>query len=186
MQTVSRQTDIFDDRATFDIKEIAHALSLICRFNGHTIRHYSVAEHSLLVASEIERCGHSVEAQLAGLLHDVAEAYIGDFVSPLKYQMSIGGVSVEWFEKDLRTRILSSLGLKDFFSDRSYADIVDMADVALLQAELRDLFAPSRNSKRARCRVPKDKPCWTMEVEFQFFGEYKRLTRECRRMRSCK
>lgn len=63
--------------------DIAHALSRLCRFNGHTRAHYSVAQHSMIVASLVP-----VEHQLAALLHDAAEAYIGDMTRPLKAVMS--------------------------------------------------------------------------------------------------
>lgn len=64
--------------------DIAHALSLVCRFNGHCAFHYSVGQHSLLVASILQRQGRPAEELLAGLLHDAAEAYIADLTSPLK------------------------------------------------------------------------------------------------------
>lgn len=64
--------------------DLAHALSLVCRFNGHCAHHYSVAQHSLLVAYIIEKEGGTPEEQLAGLLHDGTEAYISDLTRPLK------------------------------------------------------------------------------------------------------
>jgi 5'-deoxynucleotidase YfbR-like HD superfamily hydrolase len=62
--------------------DIAHALSRLCRFNGHTRAHYSVAQHSLIVASLVP-----AEHQLVALLHDATEAYIGDMTRPLKAVM---------------------------------------------------------------------------------------------------
>ena len=70
-----------------DIRDIAHALSHLCRFTGHTNMFYSVAQHSLLVAEKMQ--GGAAE-KLAGLLHDAAEAYTNDLASPLKRYMSEG------------------------------------------------------------------------------------------------
>lgn len=66
------------------VSDIVHALSLVCRFTGHCAFHYSVAQHSLLVASILERNGHSPEEQLYGLVHDTSEAYVNDLTRPLK------------------------------------------------------------------------------------------------------
>lgn len=77
-----RQFSYLDPRPhMIDICDIAHALSQICRFNGHTSLFYSVAQHSLLVADKM--IGSAGE-RLAGLLHDAAEAYVCDIPSPLK------------------------------------------------------------------------------------------------------
>lgn len=70
--------------AALSLDDIAHALANICRFQGHTRRHYSVAEHSLYVADLLSLWGHGSPTILAGLMHDASEAYIADLTSPLK------------------------------------------------------------------------------------------------------
>ncbi len=65
-----------------DPADIAHALSLQCRYNGHVDRFYSVAEHCVLLSRVV-----SPENAAWALLHDATEAYVGDMIRPLKRSM---------------------------------------------------------------------------------------------------
>ena len=67
-----------------DIRDIAHALSLICRANGHFKHFYSVAQHSIACAAEACARGCSLEVTLGCLLHDASEAYLCDVTRPVK------------------------------------------------------------------------------------------------------
>ena len=67
-----------------DIRDIAHALSMMTRANGHFIEFYSVARHSVNCALEATARGYSKRVALFCLLHDSAESYIGDMTRPLK------------------------------------------------------------------------------------------------------
>lgn len=66
------------------IEDIAHALSVICRFGGHTQEFYSVAQHSCLVADLVATKTQDKLTLLTALLHDAAEAYTGDVIRPIK------------------------------------------------------------------------------------------------------
>lgn len=70
------------DPADIDPRDIAHALSLLCRYNGHCKYFYSVAEHCVLISEYIPE-----EFALWALLHDATEAYVGDMIRPLKSSM---------------------------------------------------------------------------------------------------
>jgi hypothetical protein len=88
------------DTISFD--DIAHALAMTCRYGGHIKKFYSVAEHCVLVTRlvkwmlEHDDTPHSADykrVQMANaLLHDAAEAYLGDVVAPLKYALREGAI----------------------------------------------------------------------------------------------
>lgn len=66
------------------IEDIAHALSLICRYAGHCISLESVAEHCVLISDAIIAAGGSEHDALMGLMHDSPEAYVIDLARPIK------------------------------------------------------------------------------------------------------
>lgn len=85
MQTSQgRQFWPLDPRADeIDIRDIAGALSKLCRYGGQCLRFYSVAEHCVHVAK------HAPEGlELAALMHDASEAYLSDVIRPIKSHLS--------------------------------------------------------------------------------------------------
>lgn len=113
------------------IEDIGSALSMICRFNGHTREFYSVAEHSVHVSGICEAEGR--EAALWGLLHDAAEAYLGDVTSPLKRAPWMAGYQMH--EAELQRRIWEHFGLTG-----PVPPIVREADRRMLVTEMRELL----------------------------------------------
>lgn len=108
------------------IEDIAHALSLTCRFGGHAKRFYSVAEHSVYVSILCQD-----KNKMAGLLHDASEAYIGDVVSPLKSVLP----QYKDIERDIMMFIADRFGFEFPLSED-----VHNCDLAQLGSEARELF----------------------------------------------
>ena len=67
------------ENSNYPIEDIAHALSLNCRFGGHIKQFYSVAEHSVIVSRLVDP-----EFAFAGLMHDSSEAFLCDVPRPIK------------------------------------------------------------------------------------------------------
>jgi len=89
------------------LSDIAHALSLICRYGGHCREHYSVAQHSCLLSNDLQ----SIDRRLAttALLHDASEAYIGDIIKDVKHSNRVQGLVQ--LETEVQTVIYRRFGL---------------------------------------------------------------------------
>jgi hypothetical protein len=120
------------DPSKVAIEDIAHHLALQCRFAGGVERFYSVAQHSFLVAEVV-----GLELGLVGLLHDAAEAYVQDFVRPLK--RTVLGAAYRELEHGWALAIGEAFGLGAELAD--LPPEVKLADNVLLATEARDLFA---------------------------------------------
>ena len=70
-----------------DIRDVAHALSMLCRANGHFRTFYSVGQHSINCMREAKARGENRRVQLACLLHDASEAYLSDVTRPVKAEL---------------------------------------------------------------------------------------------------
>lgn len=131
--TLSGQGFVFEhpDPEAIVIEDIAHALSHICRYTGHTREFYSVAEHSIRVSKMVEEKYGRAYA-LEGLMHDASEAYITDVSKPLKMLL---GEPYKRLETIAMGVIASKFG---FRAEKS--EPVAYCDGALYLAERRDLF----------------------------------------------
>lgn len=116
-----------DDTRGLDIESIAHALACTPRFRGHTYAPCSVAQHSVYVS---RYC--APEDALWGLLHDAAEAYLGDVASPAKRRLLPDFCREE--EKILK-RVARYYGLPS-----EIPASVHKADAILCATEARDLM----------------------------------------------
>lgn len=130
------------------LEDIAHALSMKCRWTGHVRTFYSVAEHSVRVARLLNDQGFDARVQLAGLLHDATEAYLPDVASPIKGAVILAdltkpGEFARTFtahEDLLLTAICKGLGVQGVDCTCLCAAEVRRADLTLLVTEARDLM----------------------------------------------
>ncbi len=105
----------------FDICEIAFALSNLCRFGGHCRPFYSVAQHCVIVSQDVPP-----EDAMAGLLHDAAEAFLGDITKPLKTLLP----EYKKLETRVEKAIFAFYGLPEILPES-----VKKADLAALATE---------------------------------------------------
>jgi 5'-deoxynucleotidase YfbR-like HD superfamily hydrolase len=113
-----------------DPADIARALSNLCRFGGHSKAFYSVAQHSVIVCDLLEQRGATPDELMAALLHDAAEAYLGDLPHPLKHRSELGA-AFRVAEKRLEAVIADRFALPDA------AARIKPLDKALLATERR-------------------------------------------------
>lgn len=126
----------------FNVLSIAWSLAQINRFNGHCIRPYSVAEHSLLVCEIAEReLGVDIFGQLGALMHDAHEAFSGDMHSPGKH--AIGDCWLGW-ESHWARHTHSAFAIVAI--SKVHAAHIHCADLIALATERRDLVSPLAQS----------------------------------------
>ena len=109
------------------IEDIAHALSMLCRANGHFKSFYSVGQHCINCAEEAAARGYSAKVQLGCLLHDGSEAYLSDVTRPVKKALP----KYLEIEEPLQIAIWNKW-LKDPLTEKEVKQVFEIDDIMLL------------------------------------------------------
>lgn len=121
------------DAAEIRLEDIAQALGKQCRYAGHCLRFYSVAEHSVLLSRTFE------DRTLAryALLHDAAEAYLVDVPRPAKKSLT----NYAAIENTILHKVFARFGLYTGMLPVLPVQII-YADDAILRDEMEQNMAP--------------------------------------------
>lgn len=130
------------EQSTFTIEDIAHGLSNICRFGGQCSRFYSVAQHSVIASKHVPG-----PDAYAALMHDAAEAFVGDMAKPLK------DLCPEYREVEKR---VESAVFKRFGVATPLPPSVKEIDTVMLATEQRKLMRNRDDWNYTRGRQPLD------------------------------
>ena len=150
-----------------DIEDIAHPLSMQCRWSGHVKQFYSVAQHSVLVSYLCD-----AKDALCGLLHDGSEAYLVDIPRPIKKSGKFDNYLE--FEIVMQNAICERFGIQ-----KDMPDSVKFADDMLLSMEARDLMAEPLHDGKIQIMTPmpfKIIPLSPSDAKAMFLDRFDQLT----------
>lgn len=166
MQTFSGKLVDLANFTEADVRltDIAHALSVINRYTGHTVAPYSVAQHSVMVS---HLCDH--DDAMWGLMHDASEAYLGDVARPLKALLP------DYVE--LEHHVQRTIG-RHFGLGWPIPPSVKAADNSALIAEKKALLAVDHDwgIEAAPVAMPINPYCW-QQARTMFRNRFKELAR---------
>lgn len=148
-----------------DIRDIAHALSMQCRYGGHSLRFYSVAEHCVHIARFV-----SPANALWGLLHDAAEAYLADVPRPLKRHLP--------GYKEAEAKVMAAI-CQHFDLPPEMPAEVHAADNRILSDEVHQNMSPMPWHSKHNEPIGVVIECWPPEVaEANFLEAFRDLQRK--------
>jgi hypothetical protein len=158
------------DYRNVEMEDVAHALSMKCRFSGHCDTFYSVAEHTV-------RGSHLVpkEQALAFLLHEVDEVFSPDIPAPIKHLVRVDGVSWDDWVWRQELAILRALGLPHL---DVHTPEIKKTDLQMLAWEQRDLMGPPPKDWQLPEKPPTSKiihPWSPAYAEFRWIDCYNAL-----------
>ncbi len=158
------------DIELIDIRDIAHALSLTCRGNGHVKTFFSVAQHCLNCAREAYLRGYGERVALACLVHDGSEAYMSDVPRPFKQ-------TLEGY-KQAEEHMLS-LVYKRFLGAEPTEEeqrLIKLIDDDMLYFDLRELLGEVSDCPEPKLMISLDYTFTPFEqVEKEFLEMYDKL-----------
>lgn len=130
------------DPSVISVRSIADTLSKLCRFGGRTKRFYSVAQHSVLVADLVDVVTdfENPMLSLAALMHDAAEAFLGDIVTPIKRELVLlsSYQSLSTKEAEILKTIFNTLQIP--WPSEVDWELIHGADKTACSTEFRDLM----------------------------------------------
>jgi len=146
-----------------NINDIAHSLSMQCRWNGHIDRFMSVAEHCVRVAALCSK-----KNRLAGLLHDSAEAYIADLPAPIKMELE------EY--KNIENVLLKCIFAK-YNLPKKLPEEVEKYDLIVRATEARDLMSHNKIKFNIKPLKSKIEPWTQLQSEKMFLDVFHALVK---------
>ncbi len=152
---------VLDD---ISIMDIAHGLSNVCRYGGQCKTFYSVAQHSVLVSKYV-----SPENAKWGLLHDAAEAYVGDVIHPLK--------TTDYFEiyREVENKLMAAICERFDLPLEQPAEIHEF-DLIVRHTEMRDFGSVPEehwiNEDKLKLVI---KPMTPMDAKIYFLKRFEAL-----------
>ena len=170
------------DPESICIEDIAHALSMVCRFSGQCREFYSVAQHSVLVSLGLHAVvtteeqktwwlwrEHETRLRQIALLHDAAEAYMGDLNRPLKRIMP-------QYSK-IEDRVFRAIATKFKLLFTGLPDIVKDMDRLIFANEWASFMppGPSDADREPDKEIGIIKAMGPKEAEVVFLGRFKEL-----------
>ena len=151
------------DPALLDIRDIAHALSLTCRGNGHVKTFFSVGQHCINCAREAIERGYSDRLVTACLLHDASEVYMSDVPSPFKRSLP----SYRQAEREMMSLVYTRFLGSDL--TREEESLVKDIDRAMLYYDLKELLNDPPEGAPPKIHIELDytvKPFVQVEEEY--------------------
>lgn len=133
-----KEINVFEPHSDMiDVRDVAHALSYHCRFGGHLPEFYSVAQHSVFAANQVDD-----QYKLQALLHDASEAYLLDIPTPIKRRLG----DYKEVEDNLMRVIAQKFGFQYPLHDK-----VKEVDASMLEWEWNSLMLNNHSFLQIGC-----------------------------------